>query len=227
MLMRCLLAGFLLSGVWFGMQLWLTHTFLKKGRNRLTFFTIACCVYSDCAYPPFERFVFSQFLGLIKREAVGTHRGNASCYLSGKGAERKDAPNRGEAGTPVGLYGSRICGDRPAPYDAVLCDIFAGCVGMRRDLVRLPQCAYLVRGDRHSGSPCKADHGKEFCSWAAPHNSARSLRQDFCSNSKFRKWRNTVCISHFRNCGSGAKRRLRLADAIARCCSCIIQPKRA
>ena len=131
--MRCLLAGFLgflLSGVWFGMQLWLTHTFLKKGRNRLTFFTIACCVYSDCAYPPFERFVRSQFLGLIKREAVGTHRGNASCYLSGKGAERKDAPNRGEAGTPVGLYGSRICGGRPAPYDAVLCDIFAGCVGI-------------------------------------------------------------------------------------------------
>ena len=29
---------------------------------------------------------------------------------------------------------------------------------------------------------------------AAPHNSARSLSQDFCSNSKFRKWRNTVCI---------------------------------
>ena len=53
---------------------------------------------------------------------------------------------------------------------------------------------------------------------AAPHNSARSLRQDFCSDSKFRKWRNTVCISHFRNCGSGAKRRLRLADAIVRCC---------
>ena len=41
MLMRYLLAGFLgflLSGVWFGIQLWLTHTFLKKGRNRLTFF---------------------------------------------------------------------------------------------------------------------------------------------------------------------------------------------
>ena len=53
---------------------------------------------------------------------------------------------------------------------------------------------------------------------AAPHNSARSLSQDFCSNSKFRKWRNTVCISRFRNCGSGAKRRLRLADAIVRCC---------
>ena len=53
---------------------------------------------------------------------------------------------------------------------------------------------------------------------AAPHNSSRSLRQDFCSNSKFRKWRNTVCISHFRNCGSGAKRRRRLADAIMRCC---------
>ena len=57
-----------------------------------------------------------------------------------------------------------------------------------------------------------------ICTRAAPHNSARSLRQDFCSNSKFRKWRNTVCISHFRNCGSGAKRRLRLADAIVRCC---------
>ena len=28
---------------------------------------------------------------------------------------------------------------------------------------------------------------------AAPHNSARSLRQDFCSNSKFGKRRNTVC----------------------------------
>ena len=53
---------------------------------------------------------------------------------------------------------------------------------------------------------------------AAPHNSARSLSQNFCPNSKFRKWRNTVCISHFWNCGSGAKRRLRLEDAIARCC---------
>ena len=77
----------------------------------------------------------------------------------------------------------------------------------------------------------KLKHGKNLraslISWAAPHNSARSLRQDFCSNSKFRKWRNTVCISHFRNCGSGAKRRLRLADAIVRCCPCIIQPKRA
>ena len=28
---------------------------------------------------------------------------------------------------------------------------------------------------------------------AAPHNSARSLRQDFCPNSKFGKRRNTVC----------------------------------
>ena len=53
---------------------------------------------------------------------------------------------------------------------------------------------------------------------ATPRNSARSLSQNFCPNSKFRKWRNTVCISHFWNCGSGAKRRLRLADAIVRCC---------
>ncbi len=32
-----------------------------------------------------------------------------------------------------------------------------------------------------------------FCVRAAPHNSARSLRQDFCPNSKFGKRRNTVC----------------------------------
>ena len=57
---------------------------------------------------------------------------------------------------------------------------------------------------------------------ATPRNSARSLSQNFCPNSKFRKWRNTVCISHFWNCGSGAKRRLRLADAIVRCCPSIL-----
>ena len=55
-------------------------------------------------------------------------------------------------------------------------------------------------------------------SWAAPHNSARSLRQDFCPNSKFGKRRNTACISRFSNWRSGAKRRLRLADTIVRCC---------
>ena len=49
MLMRYLLAGFLgflLSGVWFGMQLWLTHIFLKKGHNRLTYFSplLAACI---------------------------------------------------------------------------------------------------------------------------------------------------------------------------------------
>ena len=53
---------------------------------------------------------------------------------------------------------------------------------------------------------------------ATPHNSARSLSQNFCPNSKFQKWRNTVCISHFWNCGSGAKRRLRIADAIVQYC---------
>ena len=119
-------------------------------------------MYSDCAYPPFERFVRSQFLGLIKREAVGTHRGNASCYLSGKGAERKDAPNRGEAGTPVGLYGSRICGGRPAPYDAVLCDIFAGCVGMRRDLVRLLNALIWCAGIVIQGILAKQTMEKNF-----------------------------------------------------------------
>ena len=34
---------------------------------------------------------------------------------------------------------------------------------------------------------------------AAPRNSARSLRQDFCPNSRFGKRRNTVCISGFSN----------------------------
>ena len=53
---------------------------------------------------------------------------------------------------------------------------------------------------------------------AAPRNSARSLRQDFCPNSKFGKRRNTVCISRFSNGRSGAKRRRKLADAIVRCC---------
>ena len=57
-----------------------------------------------------------------------------------------------------------------------------------------------------------------FCHMVTPCNSARNLRQDFCLNSKFRRWRNTVCIPHLRNCRSGAKRRLRLADAIVRCC---------
>ena len=49
MLMRYLLAGFLgflLSGVWFGMQLWLTHVFFKKGCNHLTYFSplFAACI---------------------------------------------------------------------------------------------------------------------------------------------------------------------------------------
>lgn len=49
LLMRYLLAGFLgffLSGAWFGMQLWLTHVFFKKGRNHLTYFSqlLAACI---------------------------------------------------------------------------------------------------------------------------------------------------------------------------------------
>ena len=47
--MRYLLAGFfgfLLSGVWFGIQQWLTHTFFKKGRNHLAYFSplFASCI---------------------------------------------------------------------------------------------------------------------------------------------------------------------------------------
>lgn len=38
--------GFLLSGVWFGIQLWLTHIFFKKGCNYLTYFSplFAACI---------------------------------------------------------------------------------------------------------------------------------------------------------------------------------------
>ena len=40
----------------------------------------------------------------------------------------------------------------------------------------------------------------------------------FLPQFKVPKMGNTVCIPHLRNCRSGAKRRLRLADAIVRCC---------
>ena len=53
---------------------------------------------------------------------------------------------------------------------------------------------------------------------AIPHNLARRLSQDFCPNSKFGKWRNPLCISHFSNRRSEEKRRLRLAGTIVRCC---------
>ena len=48
-MMHYLLAGFLgflLSGIWFGIQLWLTHTFFKKGRDHLTYFSplFAACI---------------------------------------------------------------------------------------------------------------------------------------------------------------------------------------
>ena len=59
---------------------------------------------------------------------------------------------------------------------------------------------------------------KHVCFKATPHNLTRRLSQDFCPNSKFEKWRNTVCISHFSNWRSGAKRRLRLAGTIVRRC---------
>ena len=58
-----------------------------------------------------------------------------------------------------------------------------------------------------------------FCHMATPCNSARSLRQDFCLNSKFRRWRNTVCIPHLRNCRSGAKK-----TAETRRCNCAVLP---
>lgn len=47
--MRYLLAGllgFLLSGIWFGIQLWFKHTFAKMGRDHLTYFSplFAACI---------------------------------------------------------------------------------------------------------------------------------------------------------------------------------------
>ena len=53
---------------------------------------------------------------------------------------------------------------------------------------------------------------------ATPHNSARNLSERFCASSKFRKRGNTVCISRFWNCRTGAKDPLRSADVIVRCC---------
>ena len=168
-------------------------------------------MYSDCAYPPFERFVRSQFLGLIKREAVGTHRGSASCYLSGKGAERKDAPNRGEAGTPVGLYGSRICGGRPAPYDAVLCDIFAGCAAIWCVFLNaLIWCAGIVI----QGILAKQTMGKNFV--LGQHRTIRQevsgrifvpfkvpKMEEYCMYfpfSELRKWSKKAAETRRRNC---------------------------
>ena len=80
----------------------------------------------------------------------------------------------------------------------------------RENIIKDPEAA-LSQKKRS----CRA---KRPGSRATPRNSARSLSQNFCPNSKFQKWRNTVCISHFWDCGSGVKRRLRLEDAIARCC---------
>ena len=111
--MRYLLAGslgFLLCGVWFGSQLWLTHIFSKRGCHHLIYFSplFAACIpivliiRLNGLYSP-------RLLGLIKREAVGAHRGNAFGYLPDKGVERKEVPNRGEAGTCPDMYGSRIC----------------------------------------------------------------------------------------------------------------------
>ena len=34
---------------------------------------------------------------------------------------------------------------------------------------------------------------ERFFSRATPHNSARSISQNFCPNSEFQKWWNTVC----------------------------------
>ena len=68
---------------------------------------------------------------------------------------------------------------------------------------RLSAIQGVLKADVLAGSPqilnCKTA-AAVFCGGflqAAPRNSARSLSQDFCSNSKFQKWRNTVCISHF------------------------------
>ena len=65
-----------------------------------------------------------------------------------------------------------------AQYRAVL--------NVNRDLI----CLYYDIGSA-------INEHKTWGNKAAPHNLTRRLSQDFCSNSKFEKWRNTVCISHF------------------------------
>ena len=85
------------------------HFFKKRLSPSHLFFAAVCCLYSDRADHPFERLVLSPVIGLIKREAVGAHCGNAFGYLPDKGVERKEVPNRGEAGTCLDMYGSRIC----------------------------------------------------------------------------------------------------------------------
>ena len=52
-------------------------------------------------------------------------------------------------------------------------------------------------GGHYGKKPCGSSPRTAL--WAAPRNSARSLRQDFCPNSKFGKPRNPVCISGFSN----------------------------
>ena len=74
----------------------------------------------------------------------------------------------------------------------------------------------------HIPPPAQKSHRQTACGifdvMATPHNSARKLSERFCAGSKFRKRGNTVCISRFWNCGTGAKYPLRSADAIVRCC---------
>ena len=57
------------------------------------------------------------------------------------------------------------------------------------------------RGDSHARKEIRLGRTRDLKVGfrAAPRNSTRSLRQDFCPNSKFGKRRNTVCISRFSN----------------------------
>ena len=49
---------------------------------------------------------------------------------------------------------------------------------------------------------------------AIPHNEAKAFTERFCSKAKFRKRRNTVCISSFLNRRIGAKDPVKAADEL-------------
>lgn len=51
----------------------------------------------------------------------------------------------------------------------------------------------------HCGAPKSAWEFIQRFLKAMPHNRARALGERFCSQSRFGKWRNALCISHFPN----------------------------
>lgn len=166
MLMRYLLAGFLgflLSGVWFGMQLWLTHIFLKKGHNRLTYFSplLAACIptvlilcLSDSYYLNLSALSSGKLWALTAATLLVT------CLI--KGLSDKKQRTAGKQELPWMCMEAAFVEIAQRLMMQSFLMYLLDAWGMRRGLVHLPQCPYLVCGNRHSGDSRKADHGKGF-----------------------------------------------------------------